>query len=86
MNLGFHCEYPPSECQRLQQASLATNCNDPHLCVVNDTEKLRQINQLATSTCRTERDRMLDNYFACLNEHKFSRCQCPSGKSANFYK
>ncbi|UJR36501.1 hypothetical protein I4U23_029222 [Adineta vaga] len=77
---GFHCEYPPLECQRLQQASLATNCNDPHLCVVNDTEKLKQINQLTTNTCRTERDRILDNYFACINfnEHKFNYCRCPS--------
>ncbi len=78
--LGFHCEYPPSECQRLQQASLSVTCNDPQLCIVNDTEKIRQINQLTTHTCRTERDRILDNYFACINEQKFYHCHCPSSK------
>jgi len=78
--LGFRCEYPPSECQRLQQASLSVKCNDPHLCIVNDTEKLRQLNQLTTYTCRTERDRILDNYFTCINEQKFDYCHCPSRK------
>ncbi|CAF3534312.1 unnamed protein product [Adineta steineri] len=75
---GFHCEYPPSECQRLQQASLSVKCTDSHLCVVNDTEKLRQINQLTTNTCRTERDRILDNYFGCISEQKMNYCHCPS--------
>lgn len=79
-NLGFHCEYPPTECERLQQASLAVKCNDPQLCIVNDTEKLRQLNQLTTSTCRTEKDRVLDNYFSCIYEQKSSHCHCPSSK------
>jgi hypothetical protein len=78
--IGFHCEYPPSECQRLQQASLSTKCTDPHLCLVNDTEKIRQINQLTTHTCRTERDRILDNYFTCIHEQKLNHCHCPSSK------
>ncbi|CAF3641598.1 unnamed protein product [Rotaria sordida] len=75
---GFHCEYPPSECERLQKASFSVKCNDPHLCIVNDTEKLRQLNQLTTYTCRTERDRILDNYFTCTSERKFNYCPCPS--------
>ncbi|CAF3431133.1 unnamed protein product [Rotaria socialis] len=75
---GFHCEYPPSECERYQKASFSVKCNDPHLCVVNDTEKLRQLNQLTTYTCRTERDRTLDNYFTCSSEQKYNYCHCPS--------
>ncbi|CAF5128336.1 unnamed protein product, partial [Rotaria magnacalcarata] len=75
---GFRCEYPPSECERYQKASFSVKCNDPHLCVVNDTEKLRQLNQLTTYTCRTERDRTLDNYFTCSSEQKYNYCHCPS--------
>ena len=79
--LGFRCEYPPVECQRLQQASLAVKCNDPQLCIVNDTDKLRQLNQLTSNTCRTEKDRMLDNYFSCTHEQKSTHCHCPSSKT-----
>jgi len=75
---GFHCEYPPSECQRFQQASLAIKCQDPKLCIMNDTQKLEQLNQLTTHTCRTEKDRILDQYFSCLTQRKSDECQCPS--------
>jgi DNA primase large subunit len=78
--LGHHCEYPPPECQRLQQASLSIKCNDPHLCIVNDTQKLKQLNQLSISTCKTDRDRILDTYFTCINEQPLDHCQCPSSK------
>lgn len=78
---GFNCEYPPSECERLQQASFSLQCNDPILCRINKTEKLRQMNQLSTYTCKTERDRMLDQYFTCLDERSTDQCHCPSGNS-----
>jgi hypothetical protein len=74
---GNHCEYPPLECQRRQQASLSIKCNDPNLCIVNDTEKLKQ---LSTSTCQTERDKILDNYFTCIHEQSGIQCHCPSSK------
>jgi len=78
--IGTHCEYSPSECQRLQQASLSIKCTDPQLCIVNDTEKLKQINQLSSYKCRTERDRILDTYFTCINERSVDQCHCPSSK------
>jgi hypothetical protein len=78
--IGTHCEYSPSECHRLQQASLSIKCIDPQLCIVNDTEKLKQINQLSSYKCRTERDRILDTYFTCINERSVDQCHCPSSK------
>jgi hypothetical protein len=82
--IGFHCEYPPSECQRLQQAtSLSIQCTDPYQCPMNEIEKQRQITQLSTYTCRTERDRTLDTYFTCLHEHAHNHCDCPSSKTMN---
>lgn len=77
---GHQCEYSPVECQRMHQASLAINCPDPTLCLVNDTEKLRQLNQLSLNTCKTERDRVLDTYFTCVNEQAADPCSCPSSK------
>ncbi|CAF1001650.1 unnamed protein product [Adineta steineri] len=75
---GDHCEYSPAECQRLQQANLSIKCTDPQLCIVNDTEKLNQINQLSSYTCKTERTKILDTYFTCINEQLLSTCHCPS--------
>ncbi|CAF4416542.1 unnamed protein product, partial [Adineta steineri] len=68
----------PAECQRLQQANLSIKCADPQLCIVNDTEKLNQINQLSSYTCKTERTKILDTYFTCINEQLLNTCHCPS--------
>ncbi len=78
--IGTHCEYSSSECQRLQQASLSIKCTDPQLCIANDTEKLKQINRLSSYNCKTERDRILDTYFACINQRSADQCHCPSSK------
>ncbi|CAF1175880.1 unnamed protein product [Rotaria sordida] len=75
---GKLCENSPLECQRLQQANLSIKCIDPNLCIANDTEKLKQINQLSTYSCKTEQDQILDTYFTCINEQKFDQCHCPS--------
>jgi hypothetical protein len=78
--IGNHCEYSPSECQRLQQPNQSIKCPDSRLCIANDTEKLKQINQLSTYTCKTERDKILDTYFTCINKQSLENCHCPSSK------
>ena len=78
---GFHCEYSPAECERLQQASFALQCPDGQNCLENSNDKFKQLNQLSTYTCKTERDRVLDTYFNCLNEKATpDYCHCPSSK------
>jgi len=65
-SLGNHCEYSPFECQRNL--------------VSNDTEKLKEINQLSINICKTERENILDKYFTCIHERSFEYCHCPSSK------
>ena len=84
MLTGHHCEYSPSDCLRAKQSSLSIKCPDPNLCLVNDTEKLRELNQLSVDSCQTERHRLINNYFICLNEQEVNRCVCPQGKSIDY--
>ena len=49
-----------SECQCLKQANLSIKYTHPYLCIVNDTEELKEINHLSEYTCKIERDRILD--------------------------
>lgn len=75
---GSYCENPPSECQRFQQINRRIKCPYPSLCVANDTEKLKQINQLSTYTCQNERQIILDTYFTCIHNQSLVDCHCPS--------
>lgn len=78
--LGKHCQFSPANCQRLKQTSLSIKCTDPQLCVVNDTKKLGELNQLASQSCKTEQDKTLDTYFTCIREQSADHCACPSRK------
>ncbi len=82
--VGNYCENPPSECQRLQQMNGKIKCPHSSSCVANDTEKLKQINQLSTTySCKNDRQTILDTYFTCLHNQSFADCHCPS---SNFFK
>lgn len=67
------------DCQRSEQKKLPVKCID-NLCIANDTEKLKQIDQLSLSTCKTGQDLILDEYFTCIKQQPSDQCSCPSGK------
>ncbi|UJR09595.1 hypothetical protein I4U23_013830 [Adineta vaga] len=75
---GDRCQYSPLDCQHFKQANLSIKCTDPQLCVVNDTKKLDELNQLSANTCKNEQDQQLDTYFICINERPADQCQCPT--------
>ena len=80
--VGNHCENPPSECERIQQANRTIKCSHSSLCIANDTEKLKQINQVPIDACQSEREMILEKYFTCLMNQSADDCRCPS---SNFF-